>query len=314
MPKDAHISRILADIRELHELLNVIDAQGADVPGVLYRLAKEKSKTISLRIESLRSADFWNARETALPVDPEEHPAVEDEPLSEVLPDDDCEQAPVACDAPEFCDEEADRFEEDEACEAPEAEEPFAGSEPEAVFAIDEEPVQPEEVLAEEISVSFDEVQPDSEPGDEPEKDLLVDVPVASSEEFAEEAVESESTDDAFLEEECEEEPECAFVIEPENDEPENAQPETAKITLEEAMQRRIAKELRRAISLNDRFRFRRELFRNNDVLMNETLALLDAMKSYDEAEDYIFNDLKWDRENPEVKDFMSIVENHFLS
>ena len=46
MPKDAHISRILADIRELHELLNVIDAQGADVPGVLYRLAKEKSKTI----------------------------------------------------------------------------------------------------------------------------------------------------------------------------------------------------------------------------------------------------------------------------
>lgn len=304
MPKDVHISRILADIRELHELLNVIDAQGADVPGVLYRLAKEKSNTISSRIESLRSADFWNARETALPADPEEHPAVEDEPLSEILPDDDCEQAPAACDAPEFCDEEADRFEEDEACEAPEAEEPFAGSEPEAV-AIDEEPVQPEEV-----SVSFDEVQPDSELGDEPEEDLLADAPVA----LPGEAVESESRDDAFLEEECEEEPECAFVIEPENDEPEDAQPETAKITLEEAMQRRIAKELRRAISLNDRFRFRRELFRNNDVLMNETLALLDAMKSYDEAEDYIFNDLKWDRENPEVKDFMSIVENHFLS
>ena len=292
MPKDVHISRILADIRELHELLNVIDAQGADVPGVLYRLAKEKSKTISSRIESLRSADFWNARETALPADPEEYPAVEDEPLSEVLPDDDCEQAPAACDAPEFCDEEAGRFEEDEACEAPEAEEPFAGSEPEAV-AIDEEPVQP-----------------DSELGDEPEEDLLADAPVA----LPGEAVESESRDDAFWEEECEEEPECAFVIEPENDEPEDAQPETAKITREEAMQRRIAKELRRAISLNDRFRFRRELFRNNDVLMNETLALLDAMKSYDEAEDYIFNDLKWDRENPEVKDFMSIVENHFLS
>lgn len=310
MPKDAHISRILADIRELHELLNVIDAQGADVPGVLYRLAKEKSKTISSRIESLRSADFWNARETALPADPEEYPAVEDEPLSEVLPDDDCEQAPAACDAPEFCDEEAGRFEEDEAGGVPEAEEPFAASEPEAVFAIEEEPAQPEEVLAEEISVSFDEVQPESEPGDEPGEDLLADAPVA----LPGEAVESESRDDAFLEEECEEEPECAFVIEPEDDEPENAQPETTKITLEEAMQRRIAKELRRAISLNDRFRFRRELFRNNDVLMNETLALLDAMKSYDEAEDYIFNDLKWDRENPEVKDFMSIVENHFLS
>ena len=84
-------------------------------------------------------------------------------------------------------------------------------------------------------------------------------------------------------------------------------------LTLEEALQRQQAKELRKALSLNDRFRFRRELFGNSDIRMNETLALIDAMHSYEEAEDYILNDLSWDEENPEVAEFMKIVQKHFL-
>ena len=83
-------------------------------------------------------------------------------------------------------------------------------------------------------------------------------------------------------------------------------------VTLEEALQRQHAKELRKALSLNDRFRFRRELFGNSDIRMNETLALIDAMHSYDEAEDYILNDLHWDLDNPEVAEFMKIVQKHF--
>ena len=78
-------------------------------------------------------------------------------------------------------------------------------------------------------------------------------------------------------------------------------------------LQRQHAKELRKALSLNDRFRFRRELFGNSDIRMNETLALIDAMHSYDEAEDYILNDLNWDLDNPEVAEFMKIVQKHFL-
>ena len=89
---------------------------------------------------------------------------------------------------------------------------------------------------------------------------------------------------------------------------------ETAStVTLEEALQRQQAKELRKALSLNDRFRFRRELFGNSDIRMNETLALIDAMNSYEEAEDYILNDLNWDEENTEVAEFMKIVQKHFL-
>ena len=84
-------------------------------------------------------------------------------------------------------------------------------------------------------------------------------------------------------------------------------------VTLEEALQRQQAKELRKALSLNDRFRFRRELFGNSDIRMNETLVLIDAMNSYEEAEDYILNDLNWDIENPEVAEFMKIVQKHFL-
>ena len=84
-------------------------------------------------------------------------------------------------------------------------------------------------------------------------------------------------------------------------------------VTHEEALQRQQAKELRKALSLNDRFRFRRELFGNSDIRMNETLSLIDAMQSYEEAEDYILNDLNWDVENPDVAEFMKIVQKHFL-
>ena len=64
---------------------------------------------------------------------------------------------------------------------------------------------------------------------------------------------------------------------------------------------------------MNDRFRFRRELFGISDFRMNETLSLIDAMQSYEEAEDNILNDLNWDVENPDVAEFMKIVQKHFL-
>ena len=101
---------------------------------------------------------------------------------------------------------------------------------------------------------------------------------------------------------------------EDEDDDNKNTEDTAASpLTLEEALQRQQAKELRKALSLNDRFRFRRELFGNSDIRMNETLALIDAMHSYEEAEDYILNDLSWDEENPEVAEFMKIVQKHFL-
>lgn len=83
-------------------------------------------------------------------------------------------------------------------------------------------------------------------------------------------------------------------------------------IRLDEKLAREGSRNLRKAFSLNDRFRFRRELFGNSDIEMSDTLNLVEAMSSYAEAVDYFMTDLQWDAENPEVKDFMAIIEKHF--
>lgn len=62
--------------------------------------------------------------------------------------------------------------------------------------------------------------------------------------------------------------------------------------------------------TINDRFRFRRDLFEGNDEDFTETLNLLADMDSYDEAEDYLVNDLMWDPEDPAVADFLKILKD----
>ncbi|MCM1520598.1 MAG: hypothetical protein NC098_07405 [Lachnoclostridium sp.] len=60
--------------------------------------------------------------------------------------------------------------------------------------------------------------------------------------------------------------------------------------------------------NLNDKFRFRRELFMNSESEFVETLAVLQAMSSIEEAEDYLYNDLAWDADNEDVKDFIALI------
>ena len=85
-------------------------------------------------------------------------------------------------------------------------------------------------------------------------------------------------------------------------------------LTLDEALQRSMSRDLRKAFSLNDRFRYRRELFGNSDVEMNDTLNLVETMHSYSEDEEFFYGDLEWDSESPEVKDFMAVIRNHFYN
>lgn len=65
--------------------------------------------------------------------------------------------------------------------------------------------------------------------------------------------------------------------------------------------------------TLNDKFRFRRELFANSDAEMADALHVVNAMTSVGEIEDYFYNDLCWDPENEDVKDFMRIVTARFI-
>jgi len=66
------------------------------------------------------------------------------------------------------------------------------------------------------------------------------------------------------------------------------------------------------AFCLNDRFRFKRELFGNSDAEFSSAMNMIAAMDNYDEAEEYFIGELEWDAENPEVVDFMEIIKGYF--
>lgn len=83
-------------------------------------------------------------------------------------------------------------------------------------------------------------------------------------------------------------------------------------IRVDEMLSRRTSADLRRAFTLNDKYRFRRELFGNSDAALNDTLEMVSAMKSVDEAEEYLYGDLGWNRTNEDVVDFMAVIRSHF--
>lgn len=93
----------------------------------------------------------------------------------------------------------------------------------------------------------------------------------------------------------------------------EKASDDSEPLRLDEKLQRSRSKDLKSAFSLNDTFRFRRELFGNSAAEMTDALHMVEAMHSFDEAEDYFYGDLGWDRESDDVKEFMAIIKNHFL-
>ena len=68
------------------------------------------------------------------------------------------------------------------------------------------------------------------------------------------------------------------------------------------------------AFSAADRDRFRRELFNSDEDDMNDTVALIAHMPSYEEAADYLTNDLLWDSRNAAVVDFLAILKANMHS
>ena len=73
-----------------------------------------------------------------------------------------------------------------------------------------------------------------------------------------------------------------------------------------------LRKSVSSVFNLNDKFRFRRELFGNSDAQYVECLNLLSAMDSLDEAKEYLFDDLSWDPNNEDVKAFIELISNYY--
>ncbi len=65
---------------------------------------------------------------------------------------------------------------------------------------------------------------------------------------------------------------------------------------------------LLKAFTLNDKFRFIRDVFGGNEAEFSDTLDVLASMDSSAEATDYLLSDMMLDRENPAVAEFLGIV------
>lgn len=71
--------------------------------------------------------------------------------------------------------------------------------------------------------------------------------------------------------------------------------------------------EIKSAIGLGDRYRYIRELFDGNGTLFESTISDLNALTTYEEAEQYVTSKLGWDLESENVVSFMTIVRRKFL-
>lgn len=159
---------------------------------------------------------------------------------------------------------------------------------------------EPEEDVAEVTAEQVADGEYDNE--QEPMVELVLD-DEPTAEPDAETPNVADETEDVEAEDNIEEETEAN----------EKASDDSEPLRLDEKLQRSRSKDLKSAFSLNDTFRFRRELFGNNAAEMTDALHMVEAMHSFDEAEDYFYGDLGWDRESDDVKEFMAIIKNHFL-
>ncbi|MDC7958415.1 hypothetical protein PQ628_09340 [Bacteroides ovatus] len=136
----------------------------------------------------------------------------------------------------------------------------------------------------------------------------------AAAETAAEEAAAEEAAAAAAEEEEEEEEEEGkkeepAIVEEPvvetvvKEEEPKSA-------VLGESL--KLSAGLRHAISLNDSFRFSRELFGGNTDLMNRVIEQISVMSSYKTAVAFLSSKVELNEEKEAVNDFLELLKKYF--
>lgn len=131
----------------------------------------------------------------------------------------------------------------------------------------------------------------------------------------AETAAEEAAAEEAAAEEEEEEEEEegkkeePAIVEEPvvetvvKEEEPKSA-------VLGESL--KLSAGLRHAISLNDSFRFSRELFGGNTDLMNRVIEQISVMSSYKTAVAFLSSKVELNEEKEAVNDFLELLKKYF--
>lgn len=77
------------------------------------------------------------------------------------------------------------------------------------------------------------------------------------------------------------------------------------------AVPQSVSGDLRKAFTINDRFRFRRELFGGDDKAMMDVIARLSEAQTFADAQAYL-DTLAWDADNEAVGEFKDIVSTFF--
>lgn len=81
---------------------------------------------------------------------------------------------------------------------------------------------------------------------------------------------------------------------------------------IDEMIHRQSSRNLKKAFSINDRFRYIREIFDNDSAYFDETVKNLELLSNIDEVYDYLLGDMGLNHEDQTVKEFLSIIYNHF--
>ena len=71
--------------------------------------------------------------------------------------------------------------------------------------------------------------------------------------------------------------------------------------------------DIKQAISIGDRFRFQRELFKGNGEEMNKTLNYINQLATMDEATSFLKSKYGWTADNETADDFYQILKRKFL-
>lgn len=71
--------------------------------------------------------------------------------------------------------------------------------------------------------------------------------------------------------------------------------------------------DIRKYFTLNDNYKFRRELFGNSAERYSAALTYIESLPSLQSAKDYCFNILGWDKDKDEVNDFINIISAYFI-
>lgn len=89
--------------------------------------------------------------------------------------------------------------------------------------------------------------------------------------------------------------------------------PEHNNIPLYELIEKKRLADFRKAFNLNDRFRFRRELFGGDENKMNQAIEAINTIDTLNDALAYLELNFNWNREDEPVKEFITLLEKRYL-